>query len=60
MTILLSITKKLNSYLVKCEFEVEFINFTDFMKTDYFFNKSIVNMKKNLLYYFYHVISRGR
>ena len=46
-------------YLVKCEFEVQFINsnFVDFMKTEYFFNTSFVNMTKifiisSLSYYF--------
>ena len=52
--------EKFDLYLVKCEFEVEFINFTDFIKTEYFFNTSIINMKKYLIFYFYHVISRGR
>ena len=37
--------KNFDLYIVKCEFEVEFINYTDFIKTEYFFNTSIVNMK---------------
>ena len=28
--------KKFDLYLVKCEFEVEFINNTDFIKTEFF------------------------
>ena len=52
--------KKFALYLVKCEFEVDFINFTDFTKTEYFFDSSFVNMKNYLIYYIYHVISRGR
>ena len=46
-------------YLVKYEFEVEFINFTDFIKSEYFSNTSIVIMKKYLIYHIYLVISRG-
>ena len=52
--------KKFDLYIVKCEFEVEFINFTDFKKTEFFFNTSIFNMKYYLIYYIYHIISRGR
>ena len=47
-------------YLVKSEFDVEFINFTDFIKTESFFNTSIVNMKKYSKYYIYQTIYRGR
>ena len=36
--------KNFDLYLVKCESEVEFLNFTDFLKTEFFFNTSIVNM----------------
>ena len=36
---------KFDLYLVKCELEVEFINYADFIKTECFFNTSIVNMK---------------
>ena len=52
--------KKFGLYLVKCDFEVGFINFTDFIKTEYFFNKPIVNMKNFLIHHIYLVISRGR
>ena len=37
--------KNLDLYIVKCEFKVEFINFTDFIKTEYFFITSTYNMK---------------
>ena len=43
--------KKFDLYLVMCEFEVEFINYTEFMKTKLFFNTSMGNMKKYLIYY---------
>ena len=52
--------KKFDLYLVKCKFEVEFIIFTEFIKTEYFFNTSFVIMKKYLTYYIYRIISRGR
>ena len=52
--------KKFDLYLVKCEFEAELINFIDFIKTEYFFNTSIVNMKKYLIYYIFQTFSRGR
>ena len=52
--------KKFDLYLVKCEFEVDFISYTDFIKTEYFFNTSLVNMKNYILYYIYCVISSGR
>ena len=45
-------TKKIDLYLVRCEFEVEFINFTDFRKSKYFFNTSIVKMKNLMIYHF--------
>ena len=46
-------------YLVKCEFEVEFINLNivDFIKTENFFNTSFINMKNYLVYHLYHTIS---
>ena len=34
MIILLIITKNFDLYNVKCEFQVEFINFTDFIKME--------------------------
>ena len=45
-------------YLVKCEFEVNFINsnFVDFLKTEYFFNTSLVIMKNYLIYHLYRTI----
>ena len=46
--------------LCKCEFTVEFVNYTAFIKIEYFFNTSIVNMKNFLIYYIYLVTSRGR
>ena len=52
--------KKFDSYLVKRKFEVEFINYTNFIKIESFFNTSIVNMKNYLIYHIYHVISGGR
>ena len=52
--------KKLDLNLVKCDFEVEFINYTDLIKTEYSFNTSIVNLKNCLIYHIYHVISGGR
>ena len=52
--------KNIDLNLVKSEFEVEFINFNDFKKTEYFFNTSIVIMKNYLKYYIYPVISRER
>ena len=52
--------KKFDLYLVKCEFEVEFINYTDYMKREYFFNTSMVNMQNYLIFYIYRGISNGR
>ena len=52
--------EKFDLYLVKFEFEVEFINFTDFIETEYFFNTSIVSMKNYLMYYIYWGISNRR
>ena len=52
--------KKFDLHLVRCKFEVKIINYTDFIETEYFFNTSIVNMKKYSLYHVYHVIYRGR
>ena len=52
--------RKFDLYLVKCEFEVEFINYSDSIKTECFFNTFIVNMKNYLIHHIYHVISRGR
>ena len=44
--------KKIDLYLVKCQFEVELIIYTDFIKTEFFFNTSTVN-KKNYFYMSY-------
>ena len=52
--------KKFDLSPVKCEFEVTFINYTDFIKTEYFFNTSMVNMKNYLLYFIYRSFSNGR
>ena len=60
MIILLIITKNLSCILLSCKFEVKFINYTEFTKTEYFSNTSIVNMKNHLIYHTYHVISGGR
>ena len=54
------LNKKFDRYLVSCEFEVEIIKYTDVIKTEYFFNTSIVNMKSYLIYHIYYVFSRGR
>ena len=51
--------KKFILYLVKCEIDVNFINYTGFIKTECFLNTSIVNMKNYLIYLIYHVNSRG-
>ena len=52
--------KKLDLYLVKCEFEVELINYTDFEKKRVFFKRFIVNMKNYSICHVYHVISGKR
>ena len=59
MIILLFTTKKNDLYLVKCEFEVEFINYTVFIKTAFFFNTSFVNVKNFLVYHIHQNYSRG-
>ena len=60
MILLLILKKNFDLYLVKCEFEVEIISYTDFIKTEFFFNTSVVNMKNYLMYYIYRGTSDGR
>ena len=52
--------KKFDLYLVSCEFKLELNNnINPQIKREYFYNTSIISMKKYLLYSIEHFMSRG-
>ena len=51
--------KKFNFYLISCKLVIEFDNnFSENIETNYFYNKDIIGIKRNLLYNNYNFIPR--
>ena len=51
--------EKFNFYLISCKLVIEFDdNFIENIETEFFYNTDIINIKRNLLYNFYHFIPK--
>ena len=51
--------KKFVFYLISCELIIEFdYNFTEDIKTDYYYNTDIINLKRGLIYQSYHFLPK--
>ena len=52
--------KKLNFYLINCEFKIELNNnFQPHIKREYIYNTDFINMKRDLLYWIDYFMLKG-
>ena len=51
--------KKFAFYLIRCELIIEFDkNFTDKIKTNYYYNTDVINIKRDLIYNIYRLLPK--
>ena len=51
--------KNFDLFLGKCDFKIDFKNFTPFFKTDFYHNTTIITLKRYLFYWIEYFTTRG-